>query len=73
VGAPLGRPWGGTQFSVVIDLGVSGDGGWTPATIRELVEGAPGSEVLSSAGELVILEGRREVARMRLLDGATTA
>lgn len=60
-----GWPATGPQFSVVLELLESpGADGWTAASIRELVEGAPGSEALCAGAELVVLEGPQEVARM---------
>lgn len=60
-----GWPATGPQFSVVLELlGNPGADGWTAASIRELVEGAPGSEALSAGAELVVLEGPQEVARI---------
>lgn len=71
--APAGWPWTADQFSVVIILGAPLVDGWVEASIHELISGAPGSEVLDSAPELVILEGPREVARMLLNPCTETA
>lgn len=60
-----GWPATGLHFSVVLELLGSPDAdGWSEASIRELVEGAPGSESLRAGAELSVLEGAQEVARM---------
>lgn len=60
-----GWPATGPQFSVVLELrGSPNEDGWAEASIRALVEGAPGSEALCAGAELVVLEGPQEVARM---------
>jgi hypothetical protein len=60
-----GWPATGPQFSVVLEfLGTPTEYGWTEVSIRELVEGAPGSEALCAGAELVVLEGPQEVARV---------
>jgi hypothetical protein len=63
----------GGQFSVVVVLGSPLADGWLEASIHELIDGAPGSEVLDSASELVILEGPREVARQGDFHADSTA
>ena len=60
---PSDWPWNGGQFSVVVEFDGPERAEWMPATISALVTGAPGSEVLKPAAEIVILEGPREVAR----------
>ena len=60
---PPGWPWTGGQFSIVVEFGRDGAPHWTTATIRALIPGAPGSEVLEPGAEIVVLEGPREVAR----------
>jgi len=60
-----GWPATGPQFSVVLELlGDPNEDGWAEASIRALVDGAPGAEALCSGAELVVLEGPQEVARM---------
>ena len=70
-----GWPATGPQFSVVLEfLGTPAEDGWTEVSIRELVEGAAGSEALCAGAELVVLEGPREVARVLIEpDGMSTA
>ena len=54
----------GSIFSIVIELEDAVVGRWSRVTVCELVDDAPGSEVLRSAAEISILEGHREVARL---------
>lgn len=60
-----GWPATGPQFSVVLEFrGAPGEGSWSAATVRPLIDVAPGSDALVPGAEIVILEGPREVARM---------
>ncbi|GAB2721769.1 hypothetical protein GCM10027038_20410 [Arthrobacter bambusae] len=60
-----GWPATGPQFSIVLELlGHPDENGWMKASVRALVEDAPGSEALYPGAQLVVLEGPREVARM---------
>lgn len=60
-----GWPATGPQFSIVLELLSRPDeNGWMKASVRALVEDAPGSEALYPGAQLVVLEGPKEVGRM---------
>lgn len=60
-----GWPATGPQFSILVEfLGSPDENGWVRASVKALVEGAPGSEALCAGAELVVLEGPQEVARI---------
>lgn len=62
-----GWPATAPQFSIVLEFDAAPtEGNWSPAHVRPLVEGAPGSEALQPGAELLVMEGPRDVARLIL-------
>lgn len=65
---PPGWPWSGGQFSLVVELGEPGRYEWTPVRASALAPDAPEAAVLRRGARLVVLEGPRPVAELRIDD-----
>ena len=62
-----GWPASAPQFSVVLEFDTPPlEAVWSPARVRPLVDGAPGTEALVPGAELLVMEGPRDVARLVL-------